>query len=49
MSLHSTPVEVEDTMEVVDIKTLNEEIKGMVEREAHLRKEIDRLIVELEA
>ena len=44
----STYVEQENTKEVVDIKELNSEIQKIVEREAILRAEIDRIIKEIE-
>lgn len=44
----STYVEKENTKEVVDIKELNSEIQRIVEREAILRAEIDRIIKEIE-
>ena len=44
----STYVEQENTKEVVDIKELNSEIQKIVEREAVLRAEIDRIIREIE-
>ncbi len=44
----STYVEQEDTREVVDIKKLNAEIKQIVAREEELRKEIDKIIEEIE-
>lgn len=44
----STYVEQEDTREVIDIKELNEKISKIVEREAQLRTEIDKIISEIE-
>ncbi len=44
----STYVEAEDTREKIDIVKLNEEIERIVERENVLRKEIDRIIKEIE-
>lgn len=44
----STYVEQENTKEVIDIKELNSEIQKIVEREAVLRAEIDRIIKEIE-
>lgn len=44
----STYVEQENTKEIVDIKELNSEIQKIVEREAILRAEIDRIIKEIE-
>jgi len=44
----STYVEQENTKEVIDIKELNSEIQKIVEREAVLRAEIDRIIREIE-
>lgn len=44
----STYVEQEDTREVIDIVELNKEINRIVEREAQLRNEIDKIISEIE-
>ena len=44
----STYVEQEDTREKIDIKVLNKEIKEIVEKEDKLRKEIDKIIAEIE-
>ena len=44
----STYVEQEDTREKIDIKTLNEDISKMVEKENKLRTEIDKIIAEIE-
>ena len=44
----STYVEQEDTREKIDIVKLNEEIKEIVAREEVLRKEIDKIIAEIE-
>ena len=44
----STYVEAEDTREKVDIVNLNAEIAEIVAREQILRKEIDKIIAELE-
>ncbi len=44
----STYVEAEDTREKIDIVKLNEEIERIVERENVLRKELDRIIKEIE-
>jgi type I restriction enzyme M protein len=44
----NTYVEAKDTREVIDIKALNDEIKTIVQREEVLRKEIDRIILEIE-
>ena len=44
----STYVEKEDTREVIDIVKLNADIKTIVEKEDKLRKEIDKIIAELE-
>lgn len=44
----STYVEQKNTKEVIDIKELNSEIQKIVEREAVLRAEIDRIIKEIE-
>lgn len=44
----STYVEQQDTREKIDIKKLNEEIKGIVAREEVLRGEIDKIVAELE-
>jgi type I restriction enzyme M protein len=41
-------VEIEDTREKVDIKVLNEEIEEIVKKQDALRKEIDRIVVEIE-
>ena len=45
----STYVEKADTSEAVDITELNQRIAGIVERQARLREEIDRIVEELEA
>lgn len=44
----STYVEQEDTSEKIDIKELNARIKGIVVREEVLRKEIDKIIEDIE-
>lgn len=44
----SSYVEAKDTREKIDIKELNARIKEIVEREAVLRLEIDRVIAEIE-
>ena len=44
----STYVEKEDTREVIDIVKLNADIKTIVEKEDKLRKEIDKIIAEIE-
>jgi type I restriction enzyme M protein len=44
----STYVEMEDTREKIDIKVLNKDIEEIVERQAVLRKEIDRVVAEIE-
>lgn len=44
----STYVEQEDTREVIDITELNKEIARIVEREAQLRTEIDKIVAEIE-
>jgi len=44
----STYVEQKDTREVIDIATLNAEIKEIVSREQVLRDEIDKIIMEIE-
>lgn len=44
----STYVEKKDTREVIDIATLNAEIKEIVSREQVLRDEIDKIIMEIE-
>ena len=44
----STYVEKEDTSEKIDIVELNKEIERIVAREEELRKEIDKIIVEIE-
>jgi type I restriction enzyme M protein len=45
----STYVEAEDTREKIDIKHLNADIKEIVAKEDKLRKEIDKIIKEIEA
>jgi type I restriction enzyme M protein len=44
----STYVEQEDKREIVDIKKLNAEIEGIVERQSKLRAEIAAIIAEIE-
>ena len=44
----STYVEPEDTREVIDIVALNAEIREIVAREEVLRREIDKIIAEIE-
>ena len=44
----STYVEQEDTREKVDIKELNKRITEIVAREDELRKEIDKIIADIE-
>ena len=44
----STYVEAEDTREVIDIKVLNKQIAEIVAHEEVLRKEIDKIIAEIE-
>ncbi|UUM19431.1 type I restriction-modification system subunit M [Mycoplasma sp. 1018B] len=44
----NTYVEKEDTREKIDIKLLNQELKEIVARQEILRKEIDKIIAELE-
>jgi type I restriction enzyme M protein len=44
----STYVEQEDTREIIDIKELNQRIKTIVARENELRKEIDKIVAEIE-
>ncbi len=44
----STYVEQEDTREVIDITELNKEIARIVEHEALLRAEIDKIVAEIE-
>ncbi len=44
----STYVEAEDTSEKIDIKVLNKEIEEIVKREDELRREISRIISEIE-
>ena len=44
----STYVEQEDKREKIDIKELNEKIKGIVAREQVLRDKIDKIIAEIE-
>ena len=39
---------MEDTREKVDIKVLNKEIEEIVKKQDVLRKEIDRIVVEIE-
>ena len=45
----NTYVEQEDTRDVIDITELNKEIASIVEREAQLRAEIDKIVAEIEA
>ncbi len=45
----SSHVVAEDTREVVDIKVLNAEIQRIVARQSELRKEIDKIVAELES
>ncbi|MGQ4374851.1 type I restriction-modification system subunit M [Streptomyces sp. SAS_267] len=45
----SSYVEEEDTTEAVDIKELNEQIAGIVKRQAELRTQIDAIVADLEA
>ena len=45
----STYVEKADTSERIDIAELNARIAGIVERQAKLREEIDKIVEELEA
>ena len=45
----STYVEAEDTREKIDINHLNADIKEIVAKEDKLRKEIDKIIKEIEA
>ena len=45
----NTYVEQEDTREVIDIAELNKEITRIVEHEAQLRTEIDKIVAEIEA
>lgn len=44
----SSYVEQPDTREKVDINALNEEINNIVKREVELRREIDRIVAQLE-
>jgi type I restriction enzyme M protein len=44
----SSYVEQEDKREVVDIKKLNEEISQIVAREQELRRDIDKIVVDIE-
>lgn len=44
----STYVEPEDTREVIDIAALNAEIREIVAKEEVLRREIDKIIAEIE-
>ena len=41
-------VEIEDTREKIDIKVLNKDIEKIVKRQEDLRKEIDRIVAEIE-
>ncbi len=45
----STYVEQEDTREIINITELNKEIARIVEHEAQLRTEIDKIVAEIEA
>lgn len=44
----STYVEPKDTTEVIDITTLNADIKKIVAKQAHLRTQIDAIVADLE-
>ena len=44
----SSYVEPEDTREEIDIVALNEDIRGIVARQAELRMKIDAIVAELE-
>jgi type I restriction enzyme M protein len=44
----SSYVEQKDTREVIDIKKLNAEIKGIVTRQNELRTAIDEIVADLE-
>jgi len=44
----STYVEQKDTREIIDIKELNKKISEIVKRENELRKEIDKIVAEIE-
>ena len=44
----NTYIEKEDTSEKIDIKVLNNQIQEIVKKNDFLRKEIDRLIQDLE-
>ena len=44
----STYVEQKDNREVINITELNQEIARIVEREAQLRTEIDKIVAEIE-
>ena len=45
----SAYVEAEDTREVIDIKTLNTELKKTVAKIDKLRADIDKIVAEIEA
>ena len=45
----SAYVEAEDTREVIDIKTLNSELKMTVAKIDKLRADIDKIVAEIEA
>ena len=44
----STYIEKEDTRQIIDIKALNQQIKEIVAREDILRKEIDKIIADIQ-
>jgi len=44
----STYVEIEDTREIINIKVLNKEIEEIVKKQDILRKEIDKIVAEIE-
>ena len=44
----TTYVQSEDTREVIDIKSLNADIKDIVARQSELRKQIDEIVADLE-
>jgi len=45
----SAYVEAEDTREIIDIKTLNSELKMTVAKIDKLRADIDKIVAEIEA
>jgi len=44
----SSYVEQEDTREVIDITELNKKIEGIVKKQSELRREIDKIVAEIE-